>query len=431
MEKRKHIVVIGAGFGGLSFCKKIDKKKFDVTVIDRNNYHSFPPLFYQVASGGLEPSSISFPLRREFRGHKIYGCRFRLGEISAIDPAAHTVTTQYETIGYDILVIAAGTTNNFFGIEGLRDRVFTLKSTAEAIRCRNEILLNLELASVETDPALRRKRLTFAVVGGGPTGVEIAGALGEFKRYIIPREYPSINPADVRVILFEGSDRLLRTMSEKSSANALRDLNKLMVEVKLGKTMKSYADDGTITFTDGDTLLAGSMIWTAGVTAEPLTFSDNAPTTVGGGRLKVDACNRVEGLQDVYAIGDISCHQSGLWPKGCPQLAQPAIQQGARLAANLNRPDKAAAFEYRDKGSMATIGRNRAVVDMNRIHFSGWFAWIMWMAVHLVSLLGMRNKAVVLLNWTWSYFSFSSALRLILRPSRFPDKTFDCDDKAR
>lgn len=420
MNGRQRIVVIGAGFGGFSFCKKIDTTKYDVTILDRNNYHSFPPLFYQVASGALDPASISFPLRREFRGRKMHGCRFNLGDAKIIDTEAHTVTTEFETIKYDKLIIAAGTTNNFFGIKDLQKHVYTLKSTAEAIRCRNEILLKLELASIEQDPVKRKKLLTFAIIGGGPTGVEIAGALGETKRYVLPREYQTISTDEMKVILIEGSDRLLRTMSEASSIDALRDLNKMLVDVKLGKTMESYAD-GTITFTNGETIEAGSLIWTAGITSTPLQFKDKEPVTGPGHRLIVDEFNRLDGFNDVYAIGDISYHEDNEWPHGCPQLAQVAIQQGHRLAENLNHPENTKPFKYDDKGAMATIGRNHAVVDLHKLHFGGWFAWITWMAVHLVSLLGMRNKAIVLINWMWSYFTYSSSLRLILTPSKYPD----------
>lgn len=420
MDTKQRIVVIGAGFGGLSFCKKIDKSKYDVLILDRNNYHSFPPLFYQVASGGLEPTSISFPVRRELRNRRMKGCRFNYGEVKTIDTVAKTVTTEYESIPYDILVIAAGTTNNFFGIENLQQRVCTLKSTSQAIRTRNEILLRLERAAIETDPVKRRRLLTFAVIGGGPTGVEIAGALGEMKRYVIRREYPSISRDEVNVILVEGSDRLLRTMSEASSADALRDLReKLMVDVRLNKTMKSY-DQGVITFTDGDTIEADTLIWTAGITAEPFDFVGFSPRQCPGARMAVDEFNLVEGSDSIYAIGDIAYHEDPTWTRGCPQLAQVAIQQGHRLAENLNRPDKRRPFIYNDKGSMATIGRNHAVVDLHKLHFAGWFAWIVWMAVHLMSLLGMRNKTVVLLNWVWSYFTASSSLRLILRASRNP-----------
>lgn len=421
MDKRQKIVVIGAGFGGLSFCKKIDRSKYDVVVLDRNNFHSFPPLFYQVASGGLEPASISFPLRREFKSRKSGNCRFDYGEVRKIDTKSKTVTTEYETLLYDYLVIAAGTKNNFFGIEGLEKRVSTLKSTTEAIRTRNEILIKLERAAIETDPQRRSRLLTFVVIGGGPTGVEIAGALGEMKRYVIAREYPTISPQDVKVILVEGSDRLLRTMSPKSSTDALKALGTLMVDVRLGKQMESYDQNGIIKFADGETIESDTVIWTAGVTAEHIDFNDYIPAKCPGGRLPVDEYNLVEGLDSVFAIGDIAFHSNTTWPNGCPQLAQVAMQQGENLAKNLNRkPSQWRPFVYKDKGSMATIGRNHAVVDLPHAHLSGWFAWFIWMFVHLISLLGMRNKTIVLLNWTWSYFTFSSSLRLILRQNRYP-----------
>lgn len=414
MNRKKRIIVIGGGFGGLNFCKNIDKDKYDVTIIDRNNFHSFPPLFYQVASGSLEPASISFPLRREIRSRRMKGCEYNYGDIRAIDSRAHTVTTQYETLRYDLLVIAAGTTNNFFGIDGLRERVYTIKSTAEAIRCRNAILLRLEQASIEKDETIRHRLLTFTVVGGGPTGVEIAGALGEMKRYIVPREYPSIRPDEVRVILVDSSDRVLRQMSAESSADALKALGSLMVEVRLGKTMKSYDGHGRLIFTDDSTIETGTVIWTAGVTAVSFEFTGDKPVMAPGGRFAVDEYNKVEGTDDIYAVGDIAYHSDPAWPHGCPQLAQGAIQQGVRLAKNLNRPEAREPFVYKDKGTMATIGRNRAVVDMGRIHFDGWPAWMTWMAVHLMGLLGMRNKAIVLINWIWSYLTFTSTMRLII-----------------
>lgn len=416
---KKRLVIIGAGFGGLNIIKNIDKSKWDVSIIDRHNYHSFPPLFYQVASSGLEPASIAFSLRREMRRRRVRGCRFHMGNVKVIDVKNKTVSTGHETIPYDSLVIAAGTTNNFFGMDDLRDRVFTLKSTPEAIRTRNRIIDRLERASTTADPVLRRRMLTFVVVGGGPTGVEIAGALGEVKRYAVPREYPELQQSEVTVKLIEGTDRLLRTMSEKSSEDAARQLSNLMVDIELGKTMKSY--DGTVlTFSDGTTLDADTVIWTAGVTGEPFHVEGAEVKYIPGNRFPVDEYNRVEGLEDVYAVGDVCCHVSEEYPRGCPQLAQPAIQQGRNLARNLNKGRFDRPFKYKDKGSMATIGRNRAVVDLGKLHFSGYFAWLTWMAVHLMTLLGMRNKVIVFINWIWNYWTYSSALRILVRPSRYP-----------
>lgn len=416
---KRRLVIIGGGFGGLSLAKKIDKRQWAVTMIDKHNYHSFAPLFYQVASSELEPAGITFPLRREMRRRKVRGCLFDMGEVKAVDVGRKVVVTDVAEVPYDTVVIAAGATNNFFNIEGLADRVFTLKSVPEAIRCRNAVLERLERAAVCTDPERRRSLLTFAVVGGGPTGVEIAGALGEMKRYVIKRDYPRIRPEEVRVELYEGSNRLLRTMSAKSSADALRSLGELMVDVQLGKAIEGY-DGKEIRFADGDRLATSTVIWTAGIVGSPIELRGTDVKAGPGGRFMTDEYNRVTGLDDVYAIGDIACHIDEKYPRGCPQLAQPAIQQGRRLAKNLNDPSRRKPFVYRDKGSMATIGRNRAVVDMGKLHMSGWIAWIMWMAIHLISLLGMRNKIVTMLNWTWSYFNFSTSLRMILRQADRP-----------
>lgn len=419
MDNRETIVVVGAGFGGLNFVKHIDKKKYRVVLIDRNNYHSFPPLFYQVASSGLEPGSITFALRRELRSRRVRGCEYRMGEVSRIDTEHKILYTQCGELTYDRLVLAAGTTNNFFGIADLDRKVFTMKSVGEAIRLRNRVIERMERASCCGDQAIRRRMLTFAVIGGGPTGVEIAGALGEMKRYIVPREYPGLDMSEISVCLIEGSDKLLRTMSPKSSADALRQLDSLMVDVTLNKIMKDYTD-GVLTFSDGTSFMADTVIWTAGVSAEPMEIEGLKPEYGPGGRIMVDEYNRVKGVDSLYAVGDICCCVSQQYPHGCPQLAQPAIQQGRCLAHNLNRGGFIRPFTYRDKGSMATVGRNRAVVDMGKVHFSGFPAWLAWMAVHLMSLLGMRNKLVVLLNWIWNYWTYSAALRVLLRPSRLP-----------
>lgn len=418
-SKKKRLVVIGGGFGGLNLVKHVDKKKWDVILVDKNNYHSFAPLFYQVASSGVEPSDITFPLRRELSRGKSRGCQYTMGTVSVIDISRKEIITEYEHIPYDSLVIAAGCTNNFFGIKDIHERVYTIKSAAEAIRARNAVLYNLERASQTDDPSERAALLTFTVIGAGPTGVEIAGALGEMKRWIIEREYPRISRDEVKVVLYEGADRVLRTMSEKSSADALRDLKDLMVDVRLGKTMESYVD-GVLHFTDGETLRTDVVVWTAGITGVPFALVGTDVKAGPGGRFAVDEYNRVIGLDDVYAIGDICAHSDERFPRGCPQLAQPAIQQGRTLAENLNRGSFDTPFSYYDKGSMATIGRNRAVVDMGKVHFRGFPAWVAWMAVHLVTLLGMRNKTVVFINWIWSYFGFSTSLRMLLKGAPVP-----------
>lgn len=415
------IVIIGAGFGGLSIAKKLDKKKWRVVVVDKHNYHSFPPLFYQVATSGLDSASIAFPLRREMRKGRMKGVEFHMGEVSEIRVDRHEVHTQYETLHYDKLVIAAGTTNNFFRIPDLDKDVNTLKSMPEAIRCRNDILMRLERASVCADPVRRRQMLSFTVVGGGPAGVEVAGALGEMKRFVIPREYPSINQDEVRINLVEGTDSILGFMPEKLRAKAMESLEKLMVNVLTGRTMRSYSNN-KITFAepDAEPIYSETLIWTAGVTGCSFKLTGTEVSPGPGNRFVVDAFNRVEGMEDVCAIGDIALHTDARYPRGVPQLAQGAIQQGATLAENLNSGEWRKEFSYRDKGTMATIGRNKAVAHIGRMQVSGFPAWLAWMFVHLITLMGMRNKIVVLVNWTWAYFSFSSSLRLIMHQARYP-----------
>ncbi len=418
MDSKEKVVVIGGGFAGINFVKRIDKKRYDVTLVDRNNFHSFPPLFYQVAASGLEPASISFPFRREIRKMNPPAI-YHMGEVKSIDVAARKVMTQYETLHYDRLVIATGTTNNFFNMTDLYKRVFTIKSTGEAIRCRNEILDRLERASICRDEELRRRLLSFTVIGGGPTGVEVAGALGEMKRYILHREYKSIPPEQLVITLVEGSDRLLHTMSETASRFALKYLKELSVNVVLRQSMKSY-DDSVLTFADGSTLYSEMVIWTAGVTGEPLSVENGTIELGHGNRILVDAFNRAVGHDDIFALGDIALHCDDMYPRGCPQLAQVAIQQARNLAKNFNSGNMEREFVYRDKGSMATIGRNRAVADLRHFQLTGFVAWFVWMFVHLISLLGMRNKLVVLTNWVWAYFSYPTSLRLLFHPSRYP-----------
>ncbi len=419
MAQKEHIVIIGGGFAGINLAKQLDKSRFDITIVDKNNYHSFPPLFYQVASGGLDPASISFPFRREMRKSSIRGARYHMGEVTEIDTERHEVKTKLETIHYDKLVIAAGTTNNFFGNPDLIKHVYTLKSTVEAVRCRNEILDRMERASISKDPEKRKRLLSFVVIGGGPTGVEIAGAIGEMKRYILPREYPDIQPDEMTITLIEGTDRLLRTMSEEASAKAMEYLNKLMVDVQLNKLLKSY-DDNIVTLADGTQLYSEMVIWTAGVTSISFDFKGVEVPTGPGKRFMVDEYNRVTDVENLFAIGDIAYHADEEYPHGCPQLAQGAIQQARTLAKNLNKGTFYKPFRYKDKGSMATVGRNLAVADLKHVHLSGWFAWLTWMFVHLITLMGMRNKVTVLVNWTWAYWTYSTSLRLLFRPLKYP-----------
>ena len=419
MERQKPTVVIGGGFAGLAFIKHIDRKKRDVILIDKDNYNTFPPLFYQVASAGLDAGSICFALRREMRSRRAKGARFHMGSVQRIDTARHRIYTQYEEIEYGQLVIAAGTTTNFFGMPELEKSVYTLKSATEAIRARNDILQRLERAAVSDDSEYRRKLLSFTVIGGGPAGVEIAGALGEMKRYILRREYPTINPDEVTVTLVEGTDRLLGAMSEYASRKALEYLGSLMVNVKLQTRLSDYTD-GVLTFANGEKMRSEFVMWTAGITSNAFEWEGPQPELGPGRRLVVDEFNRVQGVEDVYAVGDISYMASPAWPKGHPQVAQVAIQQARNLARNMRKGAFVKPFKYNDKGTMATVGRNRAVADLNCMHLYGRPAWFVWMAVHLMSLLGMRNRITVFITWVWAYFTYSSSLRLILRPTRYP-----------
>lgn len=415
----ERIVIIGGGFAGLNLVKKIDREKFEIILIDKNNFHSFPPLFYQIASSGLDPSNICFPLRREMRKERAKGTRFHMGEVKEIDTVKKTVSTQFETISYDKLIIAAGCKNNFFGNDDLVKYVYTLKSAAEAMRIRNEILDRLERASLITDMEMQRKMLSFVVVGGGPTGVEIAGAIGEMKRDILPREYPTIDPDNVKILLIEGGERLLGSMSVESSIKAKKYLGKLMVDVRLKTMMDSYSDN-IIHLKDGSEIFSALLIWTAGITAETFNFPNGNLQTAHGNRFPVDAYNRVIGQEDIFAIGDIAYMPTEHYPKGLPQLAQVAIQQARHLAKQINSGKFEKEFKYKDKGSMATVGRNLAVAELPHLKMGGFIAWLMWMFVHLISILGMRNKVTVLINWIWEYFSYNTSLRILLHSTRYP-----------
>ncbi len=413
MEK---IVIIGGGFAGLNLSKHLDKDKFEIHIIDRNNFHCFPPLFYQIASSGLVPANICFPFRREIKKRK--NTFYHMGHVKNIDIDAKTVTTSYETVSYDRLVIAAGSCNNYFNMPHLDQETYGIKTVGQASHTRDEILDRLERASLEKDPERRRQLLSFLVVGGGPSGVEIAGALGEMKKYIIPKEYPELNPDEVKITLVEGAPALLGAMRPKSQKKALEDLQHLMVNVRLNTALKEYKDK-YVTFGDGHKEYFETLIWTAGVQGEPMPGLP-AEVVGRGNRIIVDEYNRVQGRNDLFALGDIALMVTEEFPKGHPMMAQPAIQQAANLAYNLNDGEMKRKFRYHDKGSMATIGKNRAVADLPKWSFSGVLAWLVWLLIHLMSILGMRNKLSVLVNWTWNYIFYNTSLRLLLRPTKYP-----------
>lgn len=422
-QPKQKLVIIGGGFAGLNLVKTLDRNKFDCVVIDRHNYHSFPPLFYQIASSGLDPGSICFPLRRElFRRLDGKGMTLMMGDAKSIDVNRKVVRVDDRDISYDKLIIATGTTNNFFNMPELIEDVFTLKSAPQSIRCRNQILYNLEQAAITKDRERRRRLLCFVVIGGGPTGVEIAGALGEMKRYVLPREYPTIPQEDLRILLVEAAPKLLGTMDPRSSAEVEGYLKHLLVDVKTGVGMSSYKD-GVVKLADGQSIQSDTVIWTAGVTGVKMDIIGADIQRGRGARFVVDGCNRVKGLEDVFAIGDIALMPDvdPAFPAGHPQLAQVAIQQSRLLAKNLNKGTWKE-FIYNDKGTMATVGRNRAVADLGKLHLSGFPAWFIWMFIHLISILGMRNKISVLINWIWAYFSYQSSLRILIRPDKYPVK---------
>ena len=346
---------------------------------------------------------------------------YHMGHVKNVDTAAKRITTSYETLDYDRLVIAAGSTNNYFGMADLDRDTFGIKTVSEAMHTRDEILDRLERGAICSDPERRRQLLSFLVVGGGPSGVEIAGAIGEMKKYILAKEYPEISPDDMTITLVEASDKLLGAMRKGSQEKALKGLQQLMVNVRLNTAMKGY-ENKYVEFADGHKEYFETIIWTAGVKGEPIPgLSQEA---IGrGNRIVVDEFNRVKGLEDsVMAIGDIALMVSDKYPAGHPQMAQPAIQQARNAAKNLNRGEFSSPFVYHDKGSMATIGKNRAVADLSKVSFSGVFAWWTWLLIHLLSILGMRNKLSVLTNWTWNYLFYSTSLRLLFRPTKYPER---------
>ena len=413
------VVIIGGGFGGLKLARKLtDKKGFDVTLIDRFNFHQFQPLFYQVATAGLDASDISFPLRKAF--HKNDNIHFRMGIVTSIDAINKKVITDKEVYDFDTLVIASGADTNFFGNDALVKNTFPMKTTVEALQIKYRLLHNMEEALyAKTEKALE-DLLTVVVVGGGPTGVEMSGAIADMRRFVLPKDYPEIDFKKMKIYLLEGSPETLAAMSEKSSSNSLEYLKKLGVIVKTETIVKNY-DGKTVEMQNGDTIDSCMVIWAAGIKGNvPEGIDKNL--VVKGNRIKVDRYSRVESFQDVYAIGDVAYMETPKYPKGHPQVASVAIAQGEQLGKNLlksiKKPGDFEEFEYHDKGSMATVGRNLAVVDIPKphLHFKGFFAWMIWMGLHLFLLLGVKNKLSVFSNWIYNYITYDQNLRLIFRP---------------
>ncbi len=413
------IVIIGGGFGGLKLARKLTNKKgFDVTLIDRFNFHQFQPLFYQVATAGLDASDISFPLRKAF--HKENNIHFRMGVVTSVDVLNRKVITDEKEYVFDTLVIATGADTNFFGNQQLIDNAFPMKSTVEALQIKYRLLQNLEEALYAKTEEDLQKLLTIVIVGGGPTGVEMSGAIADMRRFVLPKDYPEIDFNKMKIYLLEGSPQTLAAMSDKSSHDSLSYLNKLGVVVKTETIVKDY-DGKTVLMQNGETIDSCLVIWAAGIKGNiPDGIDKNL--IVKGNRIKVDRFSKVSGLENIYVIGDVAYMETEKYPHGHPQVASVAIAQAEALGKNFlkmeKKKDDIIPFEYHDKGSMATVGRNLAVVDLPKpkLHFKGFFAWMIWMVLHLFLLLGVKNRLSVFSNWIYNYFTHDQNLRLIFRP---------------
>lgn len=416
-NQKKRVVIVGGGLGGLRLAEDLYGSGMQVVLIDKNNFHQFPPLIYQIASAGIDPSSISFPFRQIFRKRKDF--YFRMAEARMVDTEKKILQTSIGKIDYDYLVLAAGATTNFFGNKNIEEWAIPMKTVPEAMGLRNALLSNFERALTCATEEERQELLNVVIVGGGATGVEIAGALSEMKHYVIPYDYPDMDSSLMHIYLIEAGDRLLAGMSQDSSKKAYDFLKSMGVDIQFGKMVTDYRDHKVI-MKDGTEIPTRTFLWVSGIRANamPGISEDHLGR---GFRFKVDQFNRIPGLNDVFAIGD-QCLQTTdpAYPNGHPQVAQVAIQQAKNLAKNIKRINEGHAddnsltpFKYNNLGSMATIGRNKAVVEIGKFHSQGFFAWILWLVVHLRSILGVKNKMMVLLNWLWKYVSYNDSIRMI------------------
>lgn len=411
---KKRVVIVGGGFGGLQVAQRLRKSDYQVVLIDKNNYHQFPPLIYQIASAGIEPSSISFPFRKLFQKQKDFF--FRMATVRSIFPEQKIVQTSIGKVSYDYLVLAAGTTTNFFGNRNVETQAIPMKTVSEAMGLRNALLDNFERALTCACEQERQELLNIVIVGGGATGVEVAGALAEMKRYVLPKDYPDMDSSLMQIYLIEAGNRLLPAMSAENSRHVEHYLRSMGVNVLLNRMVTDYRSHRVV-LKDGSEIATRTFIWVSGIAAQPVGNLD--PQFIGrGGRILVNEFNQVEGLDGVFAIGD-QCLMTAdeKWQQGHPQLAQAAIQQGKLLAKNLRRlaaGKEMQPFRYKNLGTMATVGRNRAVAEFSKVKMHGFLAWLMWLFVHLRSILGVRNKVIVLFNWMWNYLSYSQSLRMII-----------------
>ncbi len=412
------ILIIGGGFGGLRLARKLSNKTgFDVILIDRYNFHQFQPLFYQVATAGLDASNISFPLRKAF--HREKNIHFRMAEVKTIDTSQNKVIADEDTFSYDVLVLATGADTNFFGNAELTEHAYPMKSTVEALQIKYKLLKNIEDALYSKDEKELESLMTVVIVGGGPTGVEMSGAIADMRRFVLPKDYPELDFSKMKIYLLEGSPKTLGNMSEKSSHDSCEYLKKLNVIVKNQTVVKSY-DGKTVTMQNGDTIVSSLVIWAAGIKGNvPEGIDKNL--IVKGNRIKVDRFSKIDGSENIYAIGDVAYMETEKYPHGHPQVGAVAIAQGKMLGSNLLKMEKKISlldeFEYHDKGTMATVGRNLAVVDIPKpkLHFKGFFAWLIWMGLHLFLLLGVKNRLAVFFNWIYNYATYDQNLRLIFR----------------
>ena len=415
-NEKKRVVIVGGGLGGLRLAEELYGSGMQVVLIDKNNFHQFPPLIYQIATAGIDPSSISFPFRQIFRKRKDF--YFRMAEARMVDTEKKILQTSIGKIDYDYLVMAAGATTNFFGNKNIEEWAIPMKTVSEAMGLRNALLSNLERALTCASENERQELLNVVIVGGGATGVEIAGALSEMKRYVIPYDYPDMDSSLMHIYLIEAGDRLLAGMSQDSSKKAYEFLESMGVDVQFGKMVTDYRDHKVI-MKDGTEIPTRTFLWVSGIRANAMPGIDESHLGRGF-RFKVDQYNRITGLDSVFAIGD-QCLQTtdASFPDGHPQVAQVAIQQAKNLAKNIKKINNGqddstlTAFKYKNLGSMATVGRNKAVVEIGKLHSQGFIAWVLWLVVHLRSILGVKNKMMVLLNWLWKYVSYNDSIRMI------------------
>lgn len=415
-NQKKRVVIVGGGLGGLRLAEDLYGSGMQVVLIDKNNFHQFPPLIYQIASAGIDPSSISFPFRQIFRKRKDF--YFRMAEARMVDSEKKILQTSIGKIDYDYLVLAAGATTNFFGNKNIEEWAIPMKTVPEAMGLRNALLSNLERALTCATEEERQELLNVVIVGGGATGVEIAGALAEMRRYVIPYDYPDMDSSLMHIYLIEAGDRLLAGLSQESSQKAYEFLKSMGVDIQFGKMVTDYRDHKVV-MKDGTEIPTRTFLWVSGIRANAMPGIDESHLGRGF-RFKVDEYNRILGVEDVFVIGD-QCLQTSdaAYPNGHPQVAQVAIQQAKNLAKNLKLINQGAdsseltAFRYKNLGSMATIGRNKAVVEIGKFRSQGFFAWVLWLVVHLRSILGVKNKMMVLLNWLWKYVSYNDSIRMI------------------